>query len=406
MSGKKGFTLSEIMVVVVLLSVVSGAVFSFYSIGLRTHKIARDRSESVAAVRFMQKLLERKATVKSADNYSTFMKKFGMEELSPILNEIMKAPLNGKCLKLYEALGFNAYEYSSVSKIEISTVGVIINRFKEFGMENYDTRMLIGPRICEISKEVELERPDDGIYRFCFGMKPAKIWAYCPLPPPPPIVLKCTVAGSSDTSATHTAEINTGRIVDFTDRLTDHPRPYFWINFSEYPVSSGKLFNIIASFEDKIFMPPSDTFGMTESSFKHYFMIPSNIFCDDGMMIYDVDTSGVVTNHAFYVTTPGPENYEVEFDDDGMPLKQVRYCMSRFKGDKLEPGNPIDDVVISNVKKIKFNYYDKNYDQITCPQTDWKWHPGDEVSSVTVDLITSYGGSSNSSRISVDFETF
>ena len=107
-----GFTLSEVMIAMVLLSIITQAVFSFYSIGISTYKRSSINAEIVASVRYLKKLVEEKISFKSNNNFNVFMKKDGFSDI-PGFKNIMVENLEESNQPLYTALGFGGYLMNS-----------------------------------------------------------------------------------------------------------------------------------------------------------------------------------------------------------------------------------------------------------------------------------------------------
>jgi len=155
------------------------------------------------------------------------------------------------------------------------------------------------------------------------------------------------------------------------------------MNARKHDASIGTLFTLFSSFDQKqipVFSPVTNTSVQDK---KNYFITGTNLFCDDGMMFYEEDTSGALINHAFYVKTPVAG--EAELDAEGNVLKQIRYSFARNEGGTYKY---VDDTVISNVEKISLSYFDKDGTQIACDKNFWEWHRGDEIYSININITT------------------
>ena len=370
----RGFTLSEVMVVVVLLSIVTQAVYQFYAVGVRSYKNSQIHAETVGSIRYLKKLIEEKIQFKSNSNHNTFMRKEGFLSLGS-LGDIMVGTLEGRNLPLYDKLGFNQYVTYSSPDVEECTIETLIKKLSAMGhVYNGDFR---GNYVCEISKDAPAVSA--GIFSFSFNSKPSKMLAGSFLGDQDSVKLSASVNPAA------TVEINTSSIRDLT-YLFDGAgagQVDILMNARKYDASVRPLFTIFSSFDQK--QLPGLLLGtnMTAQDKKNYFITGTNLFCDDGMMFYEEDTSGALINHAFYVKTP--DSAEAELDAEGNILKQVRYSFARNEGGNYKY---VDDTVISNVEKISLSYFDKDGAQIACDKNFWEWHKGDEIYSINIDITT------------------
>ncbi len=370
----KGFTLSEVMMVVVLLAIVMQAVYQFYAVGLRSYKNSQIHAETVGSVRYLKKLIEDKIQFKSNNNHNIFMRKEGFFALGSLAS-VMVGTLEGTNLPLYDKLGFSQYLTHSGQNVEECTQEVLIKKLSALGyVYNGDFR---GSYVCEIFKEQGAL--NNGSFSFSFGSKPSKLLVGSFLGDADSVKLTASVSPGS------TVEINTSSVSDLThllDGAAAGPVDFF-IGVRKQSAAVRSVFNIFSSFDQKQIPVVSPGTNMGAQDKKKYFITGTNLFCDDGMMFYEEDTSGALINHAFYVKTPVTE--EAELDDEGNVLKQIRYSFARN-----EAGNYkyVDDTVISNVEKISFSYFDRDGAQIACDKNFWEWHRGDEIYSINIDITT------------------
>jgi len=417
MNCRKGFTLAEIMVVVVLLTIVSGAVFSLYSIGLRTSQIAGDKSEAVAGVRFVQKLLERKATVMAGDCYSTYMCKnaflsnFMNKTLvaDATLNNMIRVPFNSTDnIDYYTNIGvddFGTYRFGD--DYSFSTLGVLVKKMNDLGISNFRREDFKGPYLCEYSREVQLNELGKTSFDLRLTSNALTV-----------LYVKCLVSDftiRAERSATLSAGANA--ILDCSEIMSVTHTDYFRLRLMTPPANAGKILELVAmcsTWESPI-VPmeldpgfPGDTakkYGRDDYPnkvlpFKRHFFYPANAMADNCMFFYDVDDQNAVTNHVIYIIDD-----EIA-DENGKRLKQIRYCFCRFeKGKKIPEIGPVDDVLISGLVDPKFKYYNNKSDAAIVLDQNWKWHPGNEVAKVELNLDKYIGGNIINSRVSVDLDT-
>jgi len=370
----KGFTLSEVMIVVVLLAIVMQAVYQFYAVGLRSYNNSRIHAETVGSVRYLKKLIEEKIQFKSNNNHNIFMRSQGLSSIGS-LADIMVGTLEGTNLPLYDKLGFSQYLTHSGQSVEECTLEVLIKKLSALGcVYNGDFR---GSYVCEIFKDQG--SLNNSVFSFSFGSKPSKLLAGSFLGEADSVKLTASASPGS------TVEINTSSVSDLTHLLygaAAGPVDIF-IGARKQSAVVRPVFTIFSSFDQKQIPVVSPGTNMSAQNKKNYFITGTNLFCDDGMMFYEEDTSGALINHAFYVKTPVTE--EAELDDEGNVLKQIRYSFARN-----EAGNYkyVDDTVISNVEKISFTYFDRDSAQILCDKNFWEWRKGDEIYSISIDITT------------------
>ncbi|HNY13754.1 MAG TPA: prepilin-type N-terminal cleavage/methylation domain-containing protein, partial [Candidatus Wallbacteria bacterium] len=371
LSGRpRGFTLSEVMIVVVLLSIVTQAVYQFYAVGVRSYKNSQIHAETVGSIRYLKKLIEEKIQFKSNNNHNIFMRKEGFLAVGS-LGSIMVGTLEGTNLPLYNKLGFSQYLTHASLNVEECTMEVLVKKLSALGyVYNGDFR---GSYVSEIVKNTA--SVSDGIFSFSFGSKPSNMLGGSFLGDQDSV----TLSASANPAAT--VEINTSAVRDLT-YLFDGAgagQVDVLMNARKYDASVRPLFTLFSSFDQKQvpgFLPGTN---VTAQDKKNYFITGTNLFCDDGMMFYEEDTSGALINHAFYVKTPITD--EAELDDEGNVLKQIRYSFARNEGGEYKY---VDDTVISNVEKISLSYFDKNGVQIACDKNFWEWHRGDEIYSINI----------------------
>lgn len=367
----RGFTLSEVLVAMVLLSIITQAVYQFYSIGLKTYRRSQISADTIGSIRYLKKLVEDKISFKSNNNFNTYMKKNGFSTLSGMKN-IMVENLEGPNLPLYTALGYSDYLVHSSKNVEECTSETILKKLASLG--HIYNGEFTGNYIAEITKEAGLLVSPGTAFSFSFGSIPAAMLGASFLGPGD------SVGVSSSVNASVTAEINSSAVRDISyifagaspgtvDMLVD---------VRKQDPSPAMLFTLLASFDSKnVPAVPGDT------TTGFYFVTGTNLFCDDGMMFYEQDANDIFTNHAFYVSTPDTD--EAEIDSDGNVLKQIRYAFAVNKGAGWKF---VDDAFIYNVETIAFNYFDRAGNRIACDKNYWQWHKGDEIFGVEIDITT------------------
>jgi len=378
----KGFTLSEILVVIVLLPLVTGAVYSFFSIGVRTHQRSQQLSMFNASTRMAQKLISEKLERRSDRNYSVFMRKDGFLKLAPVISDIMKQPVSGVNNKLYQALGFSNFAYHQLTAIENCTSETVIKKFAEKGFIYNDD--LTGPYIYEVAKKEEMV--SEKLYNLGFDIKPAGFIGGSFLERTDSVLL--TVAPSPAT-----IEINfPARVLKNMSPLlksetVSDGKAFFTLTVNKGSAALRNAFDLFFSFDSK--QPPVASLagGFTEGAVKKYFVVSANIFCDDGMIFYEEDTSGAVINHAIYVSDGPPE--DILYDDYGKKLRQLRYSIGKNNAGQWIC---LDDVLIGGVSAAVFSYYNAAGAEIKCDNDAWKWHKGNEISKIVIELIVDNAG--------------
>lgn len=379
---RKGFTLSEILVVIVLLPLVTGAVYSFFSIGIRTHQRSQQLSMFNASIRMAQKLISEKLEKRSDKNFSVFMRKEGFSKLLPAIADIMKLPVSGVNAKLYQALGFSNFAYHQLTGIENCTSETIINKLAERGFIYNDD--LTGSYVYEVSRKEEMVKAR--LYNIGFDVKPSGFIGGSFLEITDSVLL--SVAPSPAT-----LEINfPARVLkDMSSLLTSETdaggKPFFTIRVNKGGMALRNAFDLFFSFDSKQPPIPSVSGGFAEGDVKKYFVVSANLFCDDGMLFYEEDTSGSVINHAIYVSDGPPE--DAEYDDSGKKLRQLRYAIGKKNADRWIS---LDDVLIGGISSAVFSYYNAAGANIKCDPDSWKWHKGKDVSRVVLEVMVDNAG--------------
>lgn len=372
----RGFTLSEVLVAMVLLSIVTQAVYQFYSIGLKTYRRSQISADTIGSIRYLKKLVEDKISFKSNNNFNIYMKKNGFSTLSGLKN-IMVENLEGANLPLYAALGYSGYLVHSSKNVEECTSETIIKKLAALG--HIYNGEFAGNYIVEATKEAGLLSGASSSFAFSFGTAPVSLLGAGFLDPSDSLKV------SSSVNASLTAEINTAAVRDISYLFSGASggTVNMLIDAQKQDPSPSPLFSLFAAFDSKQVPVITQGANMDAQDFKIYFVTGTNLFCDDGMMFYEQDANDIFTNHAFYVSTP--ETEEAELDSDGNVLKQIRYAFAVNKGAGWKF---VDDSFISNVENIVFNYYDRAGNRIACDSNYWQWHRGDEIYGVEIDITT------------------
>ncbi len=370
--GREGFTLSEVLVAMVLLSIVTQAVYQFYSIGLRSYRNTQFNADMVGSARYLKKLIEEKISFKSNNNFNIFMKKNGFSTISGLNNILVELP-EGRNVALYTALGFSDYLVHQSKNIEECTSEAILKKLAALG-HIYNSEFS-GNYITEVTKEAGLLNGSS--FSFSFSSAPLSM-------------LGASFCGQGDSvkisagfNPSLTAEINVSGLSDISYLLSGAPASPLTLGVTANKQSAynGRVFDLWASFDLKqapVFTPGT---GMTALDAKTYFVTGTNLFCDDGMLFYEQDINDRFVNHAFYVKTP--DAAEAELDSDGNALKQLRYAFARLEASGWKR---IDDAVISNIESIVFKYFNKDGSEIACDKNYWQWHKGDEIYMINIDL--------------------
>ncbi|MEZ7891549.1 MAG: prepilin-type N-terminal cleavage/methylation domain-containing protein [Candidatus Wallbacteria bacterium] len=385
----KGFTLTEIMVVMVLLSVVTSAVYSFYSIGINTYRNNQGRSETVSAGRFLLKLIEDKIRFKSNDNHNVYMKKGGFASLpAEWQKNIFNNDIAGQNVPLYQALGHKNYPSADINYCTLET---FIKKMADLGCTYNDE--FYGSYIYEVVKSGSDANNTE--YKFRFDRRPARIMAASHLSK-----LDSVMVSSSVSPATF--EINVSGVKDISELCAagGTGEAEFSVSVRKAGLSDEQLFILFFSF-DSFEAPKYTAVGnIDNSALNKSFLTGTDLFCDDGMMFWDEDTSGVMTNHSFYVYTPAADT-DALYDADGNKLKQIRYVTAK-KNPASNAWEYNDDVIIKNISDIKFTYYDKNLNEIKPGETGWQWQSNNKISSLVIEITTYANGRATSMRLSID----
>lgn len=389
-ASPRGFTLSEVLVAVVLLSIITQAVYQFYSIGVKSYRRSQISAETTGSVRYLKKLVEDKISFKSNNNFNTFMKKNGFSTLSG-LNAIMVENLEGTSIPLYDALGFSEYLAHPSKNVHECTMETVLKKLAAIG--HVYNGEFTGNYIAEITKEAALLDASSSFFEFSFGAAPAAMLGASFLGPADSAKVSASV------NSALTAEINASSVRDIS---------YLFAGATPGTVSArvdvckqdpapARIFTLLASFDSKsvpAFTPGSN---MSSADRQFYFITGTNLFCDDGMLFYEQDASDRFINHAFYVSAPATD--EAVLDSDGNPLKEIRYA---FASDKGAGWQLVDDSVISNVEKIVFSYYARDGSRIPCDKNYWQWRRGDEIYGVEIDITTKSEDVSENFRMTIE----
>ncbi|HOD41319.1 MAG TPA: prepilin-type N-terminal cleavage/methylation domain-containing protein, partial [Candidatus Wallbacteria bacterium] len=289
-----GFTLSEVLVAMVLLTIVTQAIYQFYSIGLRSYRNSQISADMVGSARYLKKLIEEKISFKSNNNFSTFMKKNGFSTISGLNNILVELP-EGRNIPLYNALGFSDYLVHQSKNIEECTSETIVKKLAALG-HIYNSEFS-GNYITEVTKEAGLL--NGAALSFSFSPAPVNMLgaSFCG----PGDFVKI----SADCNPSLTAEINVSGLSDISNLFSPLPAGPVSIiaNVNKRSAYNGRVFDLMASFDTKqapVFTPGT---GMAAPDAKTYFVTGANLFCDDGMLFYEQDINDRFVNHAFYVKT-------------------------------------------------------------------------------------------------------
>lgn len=383
--GRNGFTLTEVMVVMVLISIITGAIYTFYSIGIRSHQLARRRSEIMASTRFIQKLIEEKIGRRSDGAHSAFMKLGGMASLPGVTSEIMTAPLTGPNPRLYAALGYSGYNSHSNYGVVECTTGVIIDRLAADGYAYKDD--FTGSYLFEVTRTEEGQLKGRE-YRINFDGKPTRI-------------LAAGFLGETDSvafgsiAANDTCELNVRHagIRDVTEIATTPASlesSSFLAVVDKGKTGSARLFSIFFSFDSRT--PPTFTSpsGMSATDAKKYFISPCNLFCDDGFMFFEEDTGGVIVNHSVFAVGPAAPSGA---------LRELRYATSRRDGVSWRC---LDDLLVGDMAVLKFTYFDRHGAEIKPGRNEWQWRRGNDIASIVLEIRESEDDKESASRMVFD----
>ncbi|OQA77040.1 MAG: hypothetical protein BWY32_02681 [bacterium ADurb.Bin243] len=388
----KAFTLPEILVVVLLISVVTSAIYSFYELGARAHKKALGRLESVSSMRFLQKLLSDKLSKKSENCYSAFLKKDGFAGLTGNqIENILSENLHAKNDPLYDAVGYAYYRSHAaggITNISASDAAKKIVSSK-VSMEK-DFR---GAYLYEATKEAAVAPGE--LFNFSFDRAPSKVFGASFLGAGKSAVISTNASES-------TAELNVGDYIDLNSLIGPSPpvNPSFSVNIKSGTATIANLFHVFFFFDSDA--PPSASLSpnITSEEIKKYFIESAGLYCGDGIMFYETDSFENYVNHAIYVHTP-PAG-EADYDPDGNILKTLRYAFSHT----TESGKKIyDEVIVKNLSEFNFVYYGKNGDIIEPARTGWKWAYAPQISFLSVEAVSSKDGIKSPVKMTFQFYT-
>lgn len=389
---RPGFTLSEIMVVVVLISIVTSSVYSFYEIGARAHRSAVVRAESVSSMRFLQKLLIDKAARKSDGAYSAFMKKdgfasWGREEIE----SIMAADIHAKNEPLYRAAGYSNYPLHA--SLSITAIGQDSLKSKLPLSIAASADSFAGAYVYEATKEAAISGSEN--FKITFNHSPAKVFGASFLGVGNSAVI-------STNASDGTLEINTNNLCDLTGLIG--PAPPVNVSFqigarASSPVTAS-VFDLLFFFDSNF--PPSESLSsnIAPGDIKKFFVESACVLCGDGVMFYEHDTGENFINHAIYLETPADS--DAEYDGDGNKLKTVRYAMAKKENGEWKVYN---DVIMNNAIIFELTYFDKNSEILNAPPGEWKWRYAPSVSGFFLEAVTSNGGIKNPMKMTFQFSS-
>ncbi|HOT77762.1 MAG TPA: prepilin-type N-terminal cleavage/methylation domain-containing protein, partial [Candidatus Wallbacteria bacterium] len=243
----KAFTLPEILVVVLLISVVTSAVYSFYELGARAHKSALGRLEAVSSMRFLQKLLSDKLSRKSENCYSAFLKKDGFAGLAKNqIENILTENMHAKNDPLYGAVGYAYYQSHSAGGITNITAAEAAGKLGAAASSM--AKDFRGAYLYEATKEAAVAAGES--FSFSFDRAPSKV-----------IGSSFIGAGKSVVISTNaseaTAELNVGNYIDLNPLIGSNPpvNISFSVNIKSGASSIANLFHVFFFFDSDA--PPS-----------------------------------------------------------------------------------------------------------------------------------------------------
>jgi|GEM_PF-5525869 len=382
----KAFTLAETMVVIVLMSIITAAIYSFYSIGTNAHRNSMERLESLSALRFVQKLFLEKFNKRSDGAYNAFLRQDAMSQVTTEeLRLIVTGNLSADNQRLYQKTGFASYAAHPASQITDCSFEAISKKMSGFGIKPDE---FYGPYLYEVTNETALNGTQN--YKILFDKAPSKIYGVNFLG------ANGNVSVSSNASD-QTAEISSYNLKDISSLLGAEPP----LNFSLSIEASGNVNNITNIFTFFFFFdqktPPSISLSqnLDQNNFKKFFIRGSNLFCSDLIAFYESSTDENYINHAFYLASPpaGEEN----FNQDGLALKNLHYVFSGMVKGKRQC---YDETLIKNILSFKLSYYDTKSKKIECPADKWKWFFSPRISSVALEMVISNGGYETPIRLS------
>lgn len=368
--GRRGFTLAEVLVVCVLSTIVSYAVYAFYTIGIDSHRRALARAESSSAVRFLYKLLDEKARGRSTGNYSSFMRRDGFAALPTLTSEILLAPLDGPNPALYRALGFDVAAHAGLAE---GTLGVLLARAGPAAAG----LAFRGNYVVEASREAGLLAPRATWYDF--DRTPTRLYAATAI---------ASGAGGLKLRATGmpaTVEVALGAFRDFSATLPATPAAASTVgleaaNLQSMPVP---LYTLYASFDTRTPVTVTPDAGTPPETVRQFFLVGANLLAGDGLMFYEETPDGSTVTHALYLRRPPAA--EALLDADGNPLAEVRYALSRSAGGVRQV---IDEALLTDVKALRFIYSDADGNEIVPLAGCWSWRAGAEVAGCAFELTT------------------
>lgn len=388
---KNAFTLPEILVVVILISIVTSAVYAFYEIGARSHRNAIARSESISSIRFLQKLMLDKLSRKSDDAYSAFFKKNGFSKLSRAeIETIIASDMHSRNDALYSAAGYSSYSIHSSIGITNIKPSMIKNKFASLSSGPKD--LFKGPYLYEATSEAAVNGAEN--YKISFDRLPSKILASSSLVTP-------NSASLSANSGGDTIELN-AVIKDASVLIGASPPAnisFFIDTKISVPVTSN-IFNIFFFFESNT--PPAEVLSpnLSQEEIKKYFIESAFLFCGDGLIFYEHETLENYINHALYLETP--VGGDAEYDNDGNIIKNIRYAFSKVINGERKIYN---DILLKDITGFSLNYYDKNSRLLPFANEDWKWLYAPEIAFITLETITYKNGIKNPMKMTFQLFT-
>lgn len=357
---EKGFTLVELMMVMVVASIVMLAVNGFYSIGLKTQQRAEQRTETASAWRFTQKLLEDKFQHRSRDGISAYMKQGGIGSLEHLTDEIMISSLQEEHPALYRQLNYEEYDTHAANGIVNGTSGIWLDR--------YGSVISSGLRGAYLHQQTFsagiLYKEPAGIE---YSRIPLSIWLHASLENGEMV----SVASSWNTA---TREIQTSEFIDLAEFLQPAGAGSYQLNleFIRSRSSVGEVCSVFAGFGPGL--PPVSSISGTPlpTSAARSFRHGASLFCDDGMLFYELaDTREIV--HALYLQayTDG------RTDEAGRKLHELVYART-----VIGETDFLADGVIGNILDIHFSYFDAAGLPIAMSSTEWTWTDSRKIVSV------------------------
>ncbi len=389
--GKNAFTLPEILVVVILISIVTSAVYAFYEVGARSHRNAMARAESISSMRFLQKLMLDKLSRKSDDAYSAFFKKNGFSGLSRSeIEAVLISDMHSNSDALYSAAGYNSYPIHSSMGITNIKSSMIKNKFA--ALSSRPQQIFKGPYLYEATSEAAVNGEQN--YKISFDRLPAKILASSSLIPP-------NSASLSANSGGDTLELS-AVIKDASIIMGDAPpvNISFFIDTKISAPSASNVFDIFFFFDSNILPAEVLSPNLSGNEIKKYFIESAFILCGDGLMFYEHETLENYINHAIYLETPDAQS--AEYDNDGNIIKNIRYAFSKVINGERKIYN---DILLKDITGFSLNYYDKNSRLLPFKDEEWQWLYAPEISFVTLETITDKNGIKNPMKMTFQLFT-